>query len=726
MATVETEVAAPALAYQDGFEHIMDELKRLDILLHLEKCTVTANARAAEQAFAGHKYISDEELDYLLSNPRLDAEQTDIADHLQRLADLDKAIARKIDNTDTQTVFLPLLYVAGLFQLHWLEYQLLLLCLAIEIDQKYEKVYGYLQDNITLKRPSLSLLVSANSFRDIDQNILQGLINHTSSLLKYRLLHVNIDEQSCTGVLRSHFYRLDKDLLLFILYGCAPDRLPVAAATLVSLPQHALADIASQQQYRDRLAAVMSRATMGGVIHLYGAAGSGKQTLVQMLLQGTTQMYVRIEAKVLFAAEDYPQQLHSVIGRAVLHQLPILIVDLDRVGQVEHTQPQQIASLFALLAIHSLVVFSAGEQRILGDAIPDQGFLFQMEVDAPGDAEQGVLWRHYLKHTPGVDRNSAALTSLSGRYSFSPAQIRHAAGLYAMQVGRTFDEALLTRVCNDTSKQIKDDLVTIIKPKYTWDDIVLPDDTLTLLRAICAQSSNRNRVMQEWGFEDKIHYGHGLSVLFSGPPGTGKTMAAHVMANSLGLPCYKIDLSGVVSKYIGETEKNLEKIFNEAKSCNAVLFFDEADALFGKRTDISDAHDRYANIETSYLLQKMEEYNGIAILATNLRSNMDDAFLRRIRFIVDFPFPDAASRKQIWSKLRPPAAPVHASVDYDYLAQQLKVSGANIKNILLNAAYSAASEGGEITLSNIAESARLEYQKIGKSWNDHILENTRV
>ena len=226
------------------------------------------------------------------------------------------------------------------------------------------------------------------------------------------------------------------------------------------------------------------------------------------------------------------------------------------------------------------------------------------------------------------------------------------------------------------------------------------------------------QVFNRWGFERKLAHGKGISVLFSGPPGTGKTMAAQVLAHDLALDLYKIDLSRVVSKYIGETEKNLSRIFDEAEHSNAILFFDEADALFGKRTEISDAHDRYANLETSFLLQKMEEYEGIVILASNLRENMDNAFLRRIRFIVEFPFPDAASRLKIWKKHFPAEAPVSEGVDYDLLAERIQVAGGNIKNIVLNAAFFAAENGGMIGMEHILQGTRREYEKIGKLWDE--------
>jgi SpoVK/Ycf46/Vps4 family AAA+-type ATPase len=208
--------------------------------------------------------------------------------------------------------------------------------------------------------------------------------------------------------------------------------------------------------------------------------------------------------------------------------------------------------------------------------------------------------------------------------------------------------------------------------------------------------------------------GKGLNVLFVGPSGTGKTMAAEILAGALGLDLYKIDLACVISKYIGETEKNLSKIFQEAEQSNVMLFFDEADALFGKRSEVRDAHDRYANIEINYLLQKMEEYDGVVILASNFQKNIDEAFTRRLRFIVEFPFPDAKYRYAIWKSVFPPATPIDASADFHFLARKFKIAGGNIKNIALGAAFLASADGGVVTMEHLVLATKREFQKLGK------------
>ncbi len=264
-----------------------------------------------------------------------------------------------------------------------------------------------------------------------------------------------------------------------------------------------------------------------------------------------------------------------------------------------------------------------------------------------------------------------------------------------------------------------------IEPKYIWEDIVLPEDSLAQLREICQRVAHRHRVLGEWGFDRKLSLGKGTNALFAGPSGTGKTMAAEIIANALGLDLYRIDLAGVVSKYIGETEKNLDRVFSAAENANAILFFDEADALFGKRSEVRDSHDRYANIEISYLLQKMEEYDGIAILATNLRQNLDDAFMRRLAFTVYFPFPDEASRRRIWAGIWPVEMPLGDEVDLDYLARQFKLSGGNIKNIALASAFLAAEDERPVTMAHLFQATRREHQKMGKTLSESELDGVR-
>ncbi|TVR53149.1 MAG: ATP-binding protein [Puniceicoccaceae bacterium] len=275
-----------------------------------------------------------------------------------------------------------------------------------------------------------------------------------------------------------------------------------------------------------------------------------------------------------------------------------------------------------------------------------------------------------------------------------------------------FTHEALWSICRTRCRPTLGGLAQRIQTAATWKDLVLPPARLRTLRTIVAQVRHRHTVHETWGFARLNRRGLGLAALFHGPSGTGKTLAAEVLANELGLDLYRIDLSAVVSKYIGETEKNLARIFDAAERASVILLFDEADALFGKRSEVKDSHDRYANLEVSYLLQRMESYGGLAILTTNLKSALDTAFLRRLRFMVAFPFPDAALRAEIWRRVIPRETPV-AALDFRRLAQ-LNLAGGHIRNIALNAGFLAAEAGSALTMAHLLEAARGEYEKLEK------------
>jgi SpoVK/Ycf46/Vps4 family AAA+-type ATPase len=253
-----------------------------------------------------------------------------------------------------------------------------------------------------------------------------------------------------------------------------------------------------------------------------------------------------------------------------------------------------------------------------------------------------------------------------------------------------------------------------ILPRYGWQDIILPPDILAQLQEFCAHARFRGRVYGEWGFDRKHSLGKGLTILFAGDSGTGKTMAAEIIAADLGLDLYKIDLSTVVSKYIGETEKNLSRIFEEAETGNAILFFDEADALYGKRSEVKDSHDRYANIEINYLLQKLDEHEGIVILATNLSKNIDEAFVRRLQYAVAFPAPEKQQRLLIWQGVFPEETPLGDDLDFPFLAKQFVITGGSIKNISVRAAFLAVRNSGAVHMEHIVRAAKREFQKMGR------------
>ena len=328
------------------------------------------------------------------------------------------------------------------------------------------------------------------------------------------------------------------------------------------------------------------------------------------------------------------------------------------------------------------------------------------------------MWESFINSHGNIfgDIDFAALAS---KFKFSGGQIKDAI-LTAINIamvkkpgGSELSMSDLYDGCKAQSNKNLAAFAKKIKPHYQWEDIILPDDIKEQLKEINGYIKYKGTVYDEWGFDRKFSLGKGLNILFSGTSGAGKTMAAEVIANMVELDIYKIDLSSVVSKYIGETEKILNKIFIEAQTSNAILFFDEADALFGKRTEIRDSHDRYANIEVNYLLQKMEEHEGIVIMATNYKKNIDDAFLRRLHITIEFPFPDEKLRHKIWTNIFPKETPVDEAVDFKFLAN-FKITGGNIKNIVLSAAFLSACDSNIITMEHIIKATKREFQKMGK------------
>jgi SpoVK/Ycf46/Vps4 family AAA+-type ATPase len=257
-------------------------------------------------------------------------------------------------------------------------------------------------------------------------------------------------------------------------------------------------------------------------------------------------------------------------------------------------------------------------------------------------------------------------------------------------------------------------LASRVRPRRSWSELVLPPDAMAQLHELVGRATHGPRVLGEWGFAERMSRGIGVTALFGGPSGTGKTLAAEIVAAELGVDLFRVDLAGVVSKYIGETEKNLDRIFRAAEHANGVLLFNESEALFGKRSEVHDSHDRYANIEVSYLLQKMEEFEGVAILTTNLRGNLDDAFVRRLAFTVLFPFPDVEYRRRIWRGVWPSAVPLAPDLDLDAMADRFKLSGGNIANVALAAAFRAADRGTPVAMEDLLHATRREYQKVGK------------
>ena len=372
-------------------------------------------------------------------------------------------------------------------------------------------------------------------------------------------------------------------------------------------------------------------------------------------------------------------------------------------------EPLSAAAVRFVEPLRGVVFVSASQPQ----ALERPGLRFS--VDKPGPLEQKRLWQAALGE--GASRLNGALDAIAGQFKLSARTIQaEGAQLAVALAGGTEADGAVWSACRALGRSRLDELAQRIEPAADWDDLVLPEAQLATLRQVGAHVRNRLKVHLDWGFADKGARGLGISALFTGESGTGKTMAAEVLARELQLDLYRIDLSAVVSKYIGETEKNLRRVFDAAEDSGAILLFDEADALFGKRSEVKDSHDRYANIEVSYLLQRMEAYRGLAILTTNLKGALDQAFQRRLRFVVHFPFPDQAMREAIWRNAFPARTP-RGAIDAGKLAR-LSVAGGSIRNIAINAAFRAAELGEPVSMAHLLHAAHQDAGKRERALND--------
>lgn len=416
--------------------------------------------------------------------------------------------------------------------------------------------------------------------------------------------------------------------------------------------------------------------------------------------------------------------LHVQLYGVQADDLPSTAAEADAFGVLWQ---REAALLSAMLLIHCpdgspskavahLAEHGSNPLFIAGREVPScKRATIRFAVNKPDGTEQKQLWQQVLG--PATARMNGTLDRVASQFSLSARAIVTAgAGLRDRPQSGSQAESAVWIACRSVSRSRLDDLAQRLDPVAGWNDLVLPEAQQRTLRQIAAHAKHRLMVYQQWGFAGKGLRGLGISALFAGESGTGKTMAAEVLANELHLDLYRIDLSGVVSKYIGETERNLRRVFDAAETSGAMLLFDEADALFGKRSEVRDSHDRYANIEVSYLLQRMEAYRGLAVLTTNMKAALDGAFSRRLSFVVQFPFPDQPQRELIWRRIFPSATPVE-QLDYAKLAR-LSMSGGNIRSIALNAAFLAADEGTPVGMRHLVQAAHTEAAKRERPLSD--------
>lgn len=594
----------------------------------------------------------------------------------------------------------PFLRLQRRFDLPDVAVDALLLTLLPEIEPRYERIFAYLQDDVTQKRPTVDLLLNLLTESFAEKLALRRLFAPGGPLVAPPLVACFAPSTAVEPTLLSHFARPAPSLVGWLLGETLLDS-ALDGCTSLTVP----APVTGAARFDALLDGL--NATPPPLYALSGEYGSGKQAAAATLAVALDAPLLAFDCAAAAQVGSTADLLRLAIRDARLHGAVLYLAHWETV--LEDGRPP--ALLFdRLLAYPGVVVTGSSDPWVTaGDRTRR---ILAHAFDRPEFDERHRVWRQAL-----ADAATLEVDDVANHFRFTPGEIRDAVATardLAAHDGGALSSDHLFAASRAHSNQRLGELATKIVPRFHWDDIILPQDTLAQLREMVNTVRNRPTVYREWGFGRKLALGRGLNALFAGESGTGKTMAADILANELGLDLYKIDLSTVVSKYIGETEKNLGRIFQEAETSNAVLFFDEADALFGKRSEVKDSHDRYANIETGYLLQRMEAFDGIVILATNLRANLDEAFTRRLHFIVEFPFPEPADRERIWRVNVPHETPLAPDVDFHVLAHRLRIAGGNIRNIIVAAAFLAAEAGTPVGRHHIYHAARREYQKLGR------------
>lgn len=714
-----------AQPYSHVWEHYSDELRLLDLkLLQLYSRRGLPELDPQADAFRG-MYVSEDEFMRLVGETEIEPDEEfdpEMEERASQINALRDEIASRTAASKDRGVFLPIVHVCNVFSLNAVEQGFVMLGLAVELDRKYERIFGFMVDDLTVRLPNVGLALQLVCRTAEEMRSARIAFAPRGKLSRYLL--AKEENEPFGRPLLSRPFALDRRVTAFLLDTGALDE-ELQAVVTIHYPDEPLEpllvhhdvheQLTSRAPFGDSPAAGGSESVPG--VQLWGPAGSGKKFQLRHAAVKWGKNLLLADMRTIAAeGEGYRSRLCKVMREAILHQAYLAFENVDILDPDEPDAgaKERLRLFRAELDDYRFPVFLLSESRLRLDLSSQRRSWLERELTVPPQQERVSIWRAFAA-MKGLD-DAGDWPGLAAKFRFTPGQIRN-----------SLDEAVLTAAWNGdreasvmdqaSYRQVRHNLerkAVRIQPRYGWVDIVLPEEQKDLLRNACNQVKYRNVVYGEWGFERKLAYGKGLSMLFAGPPGTGKTMSAQVVAKELQMELYKIDLSQVISKYIGETEKNLHEIFQEGRKSGAILFFDETDALFGKRSEVKDAHDKYANIETAYLLQKMEEYDGISVLATNLLNNIDEAFLRRINYVIKFPFPDSEYREKIWRATIPSETPLSDDVDFKWLAKSYEIAGGNIKNVVLSAAFLAAESGTGIGMRHLVHAVRHELQKSGK------------
>jgi SpoVK/Ycf46/Vps4 family AAA+-type ATPase len=694
------------------------------------------------------------------------------------LARKENEIQQKVAESTREHVFLPFAHLADVFKLGWLEIDAIVACLALQIEdditRRYEKVYAYLNDNLMQKKPTIDILLSIEHDYSFEERIRARSImtSKNSPLFKYKIVEFVENDNNYDSY--EYPIKIDEHIANFLLGSNSMDGRISQFAKLInrlSVPRQGIVlhDDNDEDHPLENIKLLLKNAIRNNhyyrnlyendtnnkgdnnsktrkiVLNFFGPKGSGRKTTADLLCSSIGIPLLTIDlADVISRGLPVDESLMLSFREALLSNRAAVYLQnfevlLDKNEKGYYSSIKAVIRLVKELSWLTFLETSSLSWNANGSF--NDCFFMNIEFKIPEFKARKMMWQSIAQSdeesiiTVDMDNNgrdtglkleeNVDFDALAGKFLFPPGKIRDSLAFarnlaIARKKDTSSEEPKITMEdlyhgCKSQSNQGLISMAKKIHPNYTWDDIVLPANVMSLLKDICNVVKYKGTVYYDWGFSAKFSLGKGLTALFTGDSGTGKTMAAEVIAKDLNLELYKIDLSSILNKYIGETEKNLNTIFKESEGSNSILFFDEADALFGKRTDVKDSHDRYANIETNYLLQKIDEFEGVAILSSNYKRNIDDAFIRRMQFIVNFPFPDVEYRHEIWKKAFPEQVPRSNDIDFRFLARNLQISGGNIKNIVVNSAFLAAKNAKRpISMSDIVLATKREFDKMGK------------